>query len=88
MNAAGYIRPQPFLEHTEEDYEIYHAFNKAFFFIPQSAAEVMKSNSGGSIVNIGSMWAKQSIKAMPSSAYSMAKAGQHSLTQHFVSEQT
>lgn len=41
----------------------------------------MISRGGGSIVNIGSMWAKQSIKATPSSAYSMAKAGLHSLTQ-------
>lgn len=41
----------------------------------------MIARGGGSIVNIGSMWAKQSIKATPSSAYSMAKAGLHSLTQ-------
>jgi NAD(P)-dependent dehydrogenase (short-subunit alcohol dehydrogenase family) len=41
----------------------------------------MQSNQGGSIVNIGSMWAKQAIKATQSSAYSMAKAGLHSLTQ-------
>ncbi len=30
---------------------------------------------GGSSVHIGSMWARQAIKATPSSAYSMAKAG-------------
>ena len=36
----------------------------------------------GSVVNIGSMWARQAIKATPSSAYSMAKAALHSLTQH------
>jgi NAD(P)-dependent dehydrogenase (short-subunit alcohol dehydrogenase family) len=86
VNAAGYFKPKSFLEHTEEDYEIYHAFNKAFFFITQASAEVMKAGGGGSIVNIGSMWAKQSIKATPSSAYSMAKAGLHSLTQHLAME--
>ena len=32
------------------------------------------------------MWAKQAIKATPSSAYSMAKAGLHSLTQHMAME--
>jgi NAD(P)-dependent dehydrogenase (short-subunit alcohol dehydrogenase family) len=37
----------------------------------------MKLNGGGSIVNIGSMWAKQAVKATPS--YSMQKAGLHSL---------
>ena len=86
VNSAGYFSPKPFLEHTEVDYNIYHDFNKAFFFITQAVAKVMVSNGGGSIVNIGSMWAKQSIKATPSSAYSMAKAGLHSLTQHLAME--
>ncbi len=82
VNAAGYFSPKSFLEHNEQDYDIYHNFNKAFFFIARAAAQVMKGNGGGSIVNIGSMWAQQAIKATPSSAYSMAKAGLHSLTQH------
>lgn len=86
VNAAGYFNPKSFLEHTEEDYDTYHNFNKAFFFITQAAAAVMKANGGGSIVNIGSMWAKQAVKATPSSAYSMAKAGLHSLTQHLAME--
>ncbi|MDF1644515.1 MAG: SDR family oxidoreductase [Pseudomonadales bacterium] len=33
----------------------------------------------GSVVHIGSMWAKQAIKATPSPTYSMAKAGLHAL---------
>lgn len=86
VNAAGYFSPKAFLEHTEADYDIYHRFNKAFFFITQAVAKVMANNGSGSIVNIGSMWAKQSIKATPSSAYSMAKAGLHSLTQHLAME--
>jgi NAD(P)-dependent dehydrogenase (short-subunit alcohol dehydrogenase family) len=32
------------------------------------------------------MWAHQAIKATPSSAYSMAKAGIHALTQHLAME--
>ena len=40
----------------------------------------------GAIVNIGSMWGKQAIAATPSSAYSMAKAGLHALTQHLAME--
>ncbi len=86
LNAAGYFSPKSFLEHTEQDYDLYHNFNKAFFFITQAAANIMKENGGGSIVNIGSMWAKQAVKATPSSAYSMAKAGLHSLTQHLAME--
>jgi len=32
------------------------------------------------------MWAKQAVKATPSSAYSMQKAGLHALTQHLAME--
>ena len=32
------------------------------------------------------MWAHQAVKATPSSAYSMAKAGLHALTQHLAME--
>lgn len=86
VNTAGVFKPTPFLEHTREDYDKYMDLNKSFFFITQAVAENMKSHGGGAIVNIGSMWAKQAIKATPSSAYSMAKAGLHSLTQHLAME--
>ena len=62
------------------------AYNRAIFFITQAVARNMKQNGGGTIVNIGSMWARQAIKATPSSAYSMAKAGLHALTQHLAME--
>lgn len=86
VNAAGSFKPTRFLEHTKADYDKYLNLNKSFFFITQAVAENMKQHGGGAIVNIGSMWAKQSIKATPSSAYSMAKAGLHSLTQHLAME--
>ena len=86
VNAAGYFNPKPFLDQDENDYNIYMDLNKATFFITQAIAQNMKSNGGGSIVNIGSMWAKQAIKATPSSTYSMAKAALHSLTQHLAME--
>lgn len=86
VNASGIFGPKPFLEHTIEDYNSYLDLNRGFFFITQSAANKMKHTSGGSIVNVGSMWAKQAVKATPSSAYSMQKAGLHSLTQHLAME--
>jgi len=86
VNAAGYFSPKSFIEHSEDDYEIYMGLNKATFIITQAVAENMIRNGGGNIVNIGSMWAKQAIKATPSSAYSMAKAGLHALTQHLAME--
>lgn len=86
VNASGIFGPKPFLEHTVEDYNSYLDLNRGFFFITQSAAKKMKSTNGGSIVNVGSMWAKQAVKSTPSSAYSMQKAGLHSLTQHLAME--
>jgi hypothetical protein len=86
VNAAGYFKPTPFLEHGHGDYDTYLDLNRATFFISQAVARNMAANGGGSIVNIGSMWAKQAIKATPSSAYSMAKAGLHALTQHMAME--
>ena len=87
VNAAGVFAPKPFLEHTEPDYDRYLEINRALFFITQCVAKNMVAgNRGGSIVNIGSMWARQAVQATPSSAYSMAKAGLHALTQHLALE--
>ena len=86
VNAAGYFNPKPFLEHEQSDYDAYALLNRSTFFLSQAVASNMAEHSGGSIVHIGSMWAKQAIKATPSSAYSMAKAGLHALTQHMAME--
>lgn len=86
VNAAGYFNPVPFLEHSLEDYKAYMDINEAMFFLSQAAARNMKKSGGGCIVHIGSMWAQQAIKATPSSAYSMAKAGLHALTRNMAME--
>ncbi|MEM7769254.1 MAG: SDR family oxidoreductase [Cyanobacteria bacterium P01_A01_bin.37] len=87
VNAAGVFLPKPFLEHTESDYDLYLDLNKATYFITQAIAQqLVNRGQKGAIVNVGSMWAKQAVKATPSSAYSMAKAGLHSLTQHLAME--
>jgi NAD(P)-dependent dehydrogenase (short-subunit alcohol dehydrogenase family) len=86
VNAAGVFLPKAFLEHTYEDYDRYMAINRGAFFVTQQVARNMVVNGTGAIVNVGSMWAHQAIKATPSSAYSMAKAGLHSLTQHLAME--
>ncbi|MDB4614547.1 SDR family oxidoreductase [bacterium] len=86
VNSAGYFNPTSFVEHTKKDYDTYHDLNRSTFFITQAVVRNMQKHKGGSIVNIGSMWAKQAIKATPSSAYSMAKAGLHAMTQHLAME--
>ena len=86
VNAAGSFEPKSFLDHTESDYDKYHELNKSFFFITQAVARTMVETGGGSIVNVGSMWAQQAVEATPSSAYSMAKAGLHAFTQQLAVE--
>jgi NAD(P)-dependent dehydrogenase (short-subunit alcohol dehydrogenase family) len=86
VNTAGVFKPLPFLEHTRADYDKYLDLNRSLFFITQAVAENMKRHGAGAMVNIGSMWAQQAIKATPSSAYSMAKAGLHAMTQHLAME--
>lgn len=73
------------MDHQVDDHDAYALMNRSAFFISQAVAQNMIKHAG-SIVHIGSMWAKQAIKATPSSAYSMAKAGLHSLTQHMAME--
>ena len=87
VNSAGIFRPKPFLEYEEADYDLYLDLNKATFFITQAIVQnIINQNNQGIIVNVGSMWAKQAVQATPSSAYAMAKAGLHSLTQHLAME--
>lgn len=86
VNAAGVFVPKPFLEHGRADYDKYLDINRGTFFVTQAIARGMVARRSGAIVTVGSMWAKQAIKATPSSAYSMAKAGLHALTQHLAME--
>ena len=86
VNAAGVFAPKPFLDHDRQDYDAYMDLNRATFFVTQAVARNMVANGGGAIVNVGSMWAHQAVGATPSSAYSMAKAGLHALTQHLAME--
>ncbi|MBI0376068.1 SDR family oxidoreductase [Streptomyces albiflaviniger] len=87
VNAAGVFEPKAFLEHTPEDYDRYQAITRAFYLVTQTVAgNMIARGSKGAIVNIGGMLAHQAMAATPSSAYSVAKAGLHSLTQHLAME--
>lgn len=86
VNAAGIFAPKPFLENDASDFDAYHALNRASFVLTRAVAQGMADAGRGAIVNIGSMWAHQAVKATPSTAYSMAKAGLHAMTQHLAME--
>jgi NAD(P)-dependent dehydrogenase (short-subunit alcohol dehydrogenase family) len=86
VNAAGFFFPKPFLDHDGADYDSYAELDRAIFFLTQTVVRGMIAGGrGGSIVNIGSMWAHKAIAATPS-AYSLAKAGLHALTHNLALE--
>ena len=87
VNAAGLFLPKPFLDHEGADYDAYSELDRSIFFLTQTVVRGMvAAGRGGSIVNIGSMWAHQAIGATPSSAYSLAKGGLHALTRNLALE--
>jgi NAD(P)-dependent dehydrogenase (short-subunit alcohol dehydrogenase family) len=87
VNAAGLFLPKPFLDHEGADYDAYSELDRAIFFLTQTVVRGMvAAGRGGSIVNIGSMWAHQAIGTTPSSAYSLAKGGLHALTRNLALE--
>ena len=87
VNNAGIFRPTPFLDHSEADLDAYLGVSiKGPFFAAQAVIPEMIKRGGGSIVNVGSLWALIAVGATPSSAYSAGKAGLHALTRNLAIE--
>jgi NAD(P)-dependent dehydrogenase (short-subunit alcohol dehydrogenase family) len=87
VNSTGIFRVVPFLEQTEEHLE--EALGSILYptyWVSQAAAAAMIERGGGSIVNVGSMWAMDAIATTPTSAYSAAQAGRHALTKNLALE--
>jgi NAD(P)-dependent dehydrogenase (short-subunit alcohol dehydrogenase family) len=87
VNAAGLFIPKTFLDYDGASYDSYLELDRAIFFLTQTVVRGMVDQGrGGAIVNIGSMWAHEAIAATPSTAYSLAKGGLHSLTRNLAME--
>lgn len=80
VNNAGLIRPRPFGQVTERDWDETFAVNaKGLFFGMQAAAPVMARQGGGVIVNLASIAGRGSASLSP--PYAASKSAVISLTQ-------
>jgi NAD(P)-dependent dehydrogenase (short-subunit alcohol dehydrogenase family) len=88
VNSTGIFRVVPFLEQTEEHLEeALSSILRPTYYVSQAAArEMVERGEGGAIVSVGSMWALDAITTTPTSAYSAAQAGRHSLTKNLAIE--
>lgn len=79
INNAGISMPTPFFETTEGDWDRIMGINlKAVFFASQYAADRMKENRGGKIVNVASTSAF--VAGRGEVPYAISKAGVRMLT--------
>ncbi|ATF90447.1 SDR family NAD(P)-dependent oxidoreductase [Burkholderia gladioli] len=87
VNSAGIFAPKAFIDHEESDYDMYLSLNRATFFITRDVVRnMLAAKLQGAIVNVGSIGAQAALGDSAASAYSMAKAGLHSLTRNLAIE--
>lgn len=86
VNNAGIIRREPFVEHSEKNWDDVISINlSASFFLSQVAAgQMIKQGRGGKIINIASMLSFQGGVFVP--GYAASKGGIKSLTMLMANE--
>ena len=86
VNNAGIIRREPFVEHSEQNWDDVISINlSAVFFLSQlAAAQMIKQGRGGKIINIASMLSFQGGILVP--GYAESKGGIKSLTMLMANE--
>jgi NAD(P)-dependent dehydrogenase (short-subunit alcohol dehydrogenase family) len=88
VNSTGIFRVVPFLDQTEEHVEeALDSILRPTYYVTQAAVrDMVERGGGGAVVSVGSMWAVDAITSTPTSAYSAAQAGRHSLTKNLAIE--
>ena len=85
VNNAGIIRRKPFLEISEEEWELVLGINlKGYFLVGQSVARHMADRNQGKIINIASE--NQIYAGLNVTPYSVSKAGVAMLTKQMALE--
>ncbi|HEV7318699.1 MAG TPA: SDR family oxidoreductase [Ensifer sp.] len=82
VNNAGVFTAKPFVEFTQEDYDLNLGVNVAgFFHITQRTAAEMLKQGSGHIVSITTSLVNQPIAGVPAALASLTKGGLNSVTQ-------
>lgn len=87
VNNAGVFTAKPFVDFTQEDYDLNLSVNVAgFFYITQRAAREMLKQGSGHIVSITTSIVNQPIAGVPAALASLTKGGLASATQELAIE--
>ena len=87
VNNAGTFASKAFIDVTEEELDSYLTGNlKGTYLTTQAVVRQMKRQSGGSIVNIGTVLIDHAIGSFPASAPLVSKGGIHALTLSLAAE--
>ncbi|MBX4871661.1 SDR family NAD(P)-dependent oxidoreductase [Rhizobium bangladeshense] len=87
VNNAGVFVAKPFVDFTQEDFDLNFGVNiSGFFHITQRAAKVMLQQGSGHIVNITTSLVNQPIAGVPAALASLTKGGLNSVTQELAIE--
>ncbi len=87
VNNAGIFSPKPFLDVEESDLDRYYAINlKGTYFTSQAAIPAMRSQGGGTIINVGTVLVDHAIGGFPATAAVASKGAVHALTLQLAAE--
>ncbi|WP_062989053.1 SDR family NAD(P)-dependent oxidoreductase [Nocardia anaemiae] len=88
VNNAGIFGAKPFVDVTESDLDSYLNGNlKGTYFTTQAVVRQLQAQqSGGSIVNIGTVLINHALAGLPASAALVSKGGVHALTTSLAAE--
>ena len=86
FNNAGIFEAKPFTDYSADELDANLGYLRGTFLGSQAAAQQMRRNGGGAIINITTILALIGVKAIPSSAPIAAKGGINALTKSLAIE--
>jgi len=88
VNNAGVFLAKPFVDYTQEDYDLVQKTNvDGYFYVTQAAARrFLAQGGGGHIVNITTTIQESALSAVPAALASLSKGGLASVTKSLAIE--